>query len=103
MRTSTKKNKLILKGELYSYVEDNKSILDDFKQTRNKQLIKDLVFNNVRNVHREARTISQLENEIIEMNYYKDENMYKVYKFPVLFHKSEINLGGPEVVKSFER
>ena len=91
------------KGELYSYIEDNKSILDDFKQTRNKQLIKDLVFNNVRNVHREARTISQLENEIIEMNYYKDENMYKVYKFPVLFHKSEINLGEPEVVKSFER
>ena len=91
------------KRELYSYIEDNKSILNDFKQTGNKQLIKDLVFNNVRNVHREARTISQLENEIIEMNYYKDENIYKVHKFPILFHKSEINLGEPEVVKSFVR
>jgi len=91
------------KRELFNYIEDNKAILDDFKQTKNKQLIKDLVFNNVRNVHREARTISQLENEIIEMNYYKDENIYKVYKFPILFHKSEINYGEPEVVKSFER
>lgn len=93
----------IKKRELFGYIEDNKSILDEFKQTKNKQLIKDLVFNNVRNVHREARTISQLENEIIEMNYYKDENIYEVYKFPILFHKSEINLGEPEVVKSFER
>ncbi len=91
------------KRELFTYIEDNKAILDEFKQTKNKQLIKDLVFNNVRNVHREARTISQIENEIIEMNYYKDENIYKVYKFPMLFHKSEINLGEPEVVKNFER
>lgn len=90
------------KRELYKYLDENKEILNEYKKTNNNQLIKDVVANNINNVFREARNIRELENEIIQMNYYKDENMFKVFKYPVLLQNTEINIAEPIRVQNFE-
>ena len=77
--------------------------MEEFKQTNNKQLLKDYVSNNINNIQREARNLRYLENEIIEVNHYKDENVFQVFKSEVALNKLESNAGEPVSVISFIR
>tara|TARA_B100001057_G_C22869035_1_gene957905 strand:+ start:6576 stop:7988 length:1413 start_codon:yes stop_codon:yes gene_type:complete len=90
------------KRELYKYLDQNKEILNEYKKTENNQLIKDIVANNVNNVFREARNIRELENEIVQINYYKEENIFKVFKYPVLLQNTEETITEAERVQFFE-
>lgn len=89
------------KRELFKYIDENKEIMEEFKQTNNTQLLKEYVSNNINNIQREARNLRNLENEVIEVNYYKDENLFKVFKSPVTLNKYDSNAGEPVSVVSF--
>jgi hypothetical protein len=91
------------KRELFKHIDENREIMEEFKQTNNKQLLKDYVSNNINNIQREARNLRYLENEIIEVNHYKDENVFQVFKSEVALNKLETNAGEPVSVISFIR
>lgn len=91
------------KRELFKHIDENREIMEEFKQTNNKQLLKDYVSNNINNIQREARNLRYLENEIIEVNHYKDENVFQVFKSEVALNKLESNAGEPLSVISFIR
>ena len=84
------------KKELFTLIDNNKEILDEYKQTNNKELIKEIVKTNFEDVYRVARQIRNLEHEIMDMDFYKDEGKIftKMFQYPVTLDKIETNLSG---------
>lgn len=105
MTTKRKKRNNREKRELYSLVDNNKNLLEEYKETNNTELIKEVVKANVQDVYRVARNIRNLEHEIMEMNFYKDKgNIHKIFQYPVTLQKREYNLSGePSSIIKFDR
>src|SRR6056300_1983952 len=88
------------KRELYTIIDNNKEIIDQYKETHNKELLKDIANSTVQDIHRIARTIHNMEHEEMEMIYYdkgyypEDTNrkIHKLYQYPVKHEKMETNL-----------
>jgi len=101
-----KKKELIEKNkELFTLIDNNKDLLDEYKQNHNKELIKEVVKTNYQDVYRVARQIRNLQHEIMEMNFYKDEgNIYKMFQYPVTLEKMETNISGePSSIIKFNK
>ena len=39
----------------------------------------------------------------MEMNYYDDEKLHKLYQFPIILNKLTSNIGEPESVVKYDR
>lgn len=87
------------KRELYTAIDNNKDIIDQYKETHNKELLKDVAHSTMQDVYRIARTIRTMESEEMEMIYYdkgyypEDTNrkIHKLYQYPVKHEKLETN------------
>ena len=93
------------KKELFALIDNNKEILDEYKQTNNKELVKEVVKTNFEDVYRIARQIRNLEHEVMDMDFYKDEgNLYKLFQYPVTLEKMETNISGePSSIIKFNK
>lgn len=93
------------KKELFALIDNNKEILEEYKQTNNKELIKEVVKTNFEDVYRIARHIRNLEHEVMDMDFYKDEgNIYKLFQYPVILEKIETNISGePSSIIKFNK
>ena len=82
-------------------VQNNKILIEEYKKTQNKELIKQIVKNNTEQQEPLFKKISQLNNEVQEVNYDNDSGLYSVFKYPVHIDKIEINTDEEPVVKDF--
>lgn len=89
--------------ELEGFINENKIIMEQLNETNKRELMKDVVANNVNNVFRTARNIRDLKNEINEVEYDKSKKIYTLIQYPVKYAKLEIMFGGTEKVLNFER
>lgn len=88
------------KRELFTIIDNNKEIINQYKETHNKELLKDVTNSTIQDIYRIARTIRNMENEEMEMLYYdkgyypEDTNrkIHKLYQYPVKHEKMETNL-----------
>ena len=69
--------------------------------TNNKELVKQLVKNNTEIIEPLMKKISNLQNEVQEVNYDDSSNIYKVFKYPVHMDKMEVNIEEEPSVKEF--
>ena len=99
------------KRELFELIEKNKEMIEEYKETHNRELLKQVVVNNKNDVERLSKSIQSLENEIIEINYYKEgyyedmrsKEIYKLFQYPVDLKSLEVNFHEPENVIKFDR
>jgi|TARA_B110000285_G_C15124647_1_gene619385 hypothetical protein len=107
-----KKEELIQKKkELFVLIEQNKEFLEEYKENQNKELLKQVVVNNKNNISRISKIIQNLENEIIEVNYYKEgyyednrsQEIYKLFQYPISLTNIEMNWYEPQNVIKFDR
>lgn len=89
--------------ELKGFIDDNKIIMSQLNETNKRELVKDVVANNVNNVFRSARNLRELKNEVNNIEYDKHTNIYKLEQFPVKYSKMEIMFGEVEKVLHFKR
>lgn len=94
------KKKLIeMKKELYTIIDTNKELIKKYKETHNKDLLKDIANSTIQDVYRIVRNIQNMEYEEMEMNYYEkgyypedaNRKIHKLYRFPVKHEKMETN------------
>ncbi len=87
--------------EIYEIQQNNKLLIEEYKKTQNKELIKQIVKNNTEQQEPLFKKLSQLNNEVQEVNYDNDSGVYSVFKYPVHIDKIEINTDEEPVVKDF--
>ena len=87
--------------EIYQTQQNNKLLIDEYKKTNNKELVKQLVKNNTEIIEPLMKKISNLQNEVQEVNYDDSSNIYKVFKYPVHMDKMEVNIEEEPSVKEF--
>lgn len=92
-----------LNKDIFSILDTNKSLFEEYQKTNNREVIKTIVKNNINEVDVLARNLRNLKHEIMEMNYYDDEKLHKLYQFPVILNKLTSNIGEPESVVKYER
>jgi hypothetical protein len=99
------------KQELFLLIEKNKEIMEEYNENGNKELLKQIVVNNKNDISRISKSIQHLENEIIEVNYYKEgyyednrnQEIYKLFQYPVSLNNIEMNWYEPQNVIKFDR
>ena len=87
--------------EIYEIQQNNKLLIEEYHKTQNKELIKQIVKNNTEQQEPLFKKLSQLNNEVQEVNYDNDSGIYSVFKYPVHIDKIEINTNEEPVVKDF--
>lgn len=87
--------------EIYEIQQNNKLLIEEYHKTQNKELIKQIVKNNTERQEPLFKKLSQLNNEVQEVNYDNDSGIYSVFKYPVHIDKIEINTDEEPVVKDF--
>ena len=92
-----------LNKDIFSILDTNKELFEEYQKTNNREVIKTIVRNNINEVDVLARNLRNLKHEVMEMNYYDDEKIHKLYQFPVILNKLTTNIGEPESVVKYER
>ena len=92
-----------LNKDIFSILDTNKELFEEYQKTNNREIIKTIVKNNINEVDVIARNLRNLKHEVMEMNYYDDEKLHKLYQFPVILNKLTTNIGEPESVVKYER
>jgi hypothetical protein len=70
------------KNKIYEYLEDIKRILNDYKETNNEELLKDVAQLQIENILPELRNMRQLKYETKEMIIDYDKGISEVYQLP---------------------
>lgn len=96
-----------LKKEVFTLKEDITQLLDEYKKTNNKEILKSAVDNQIKNIIPKMRNIHMLKNEIneIKREFAEDKNekikIGRIFNYPTLLSKIEYNLTEPPNVISF--
>ena len=90
---------------IYSTIEDNRKLLQEFRQTGNRELLKTAVQNEIRDIYPEIRNLRMMNDKIMELN----ENIvgankieHVLFKYPVLLSQTEEIVGEPARVIRFD-
>lgn len=97
------KKKLIEKknGEIFRINERIQMLIKEYEKTQNKEILKQAVQMQVKELSPEIRNLRVLKNETMEI--LKDESEYVLFQYPVEIPKIEHNVGEPMRVIKFER
>ena len=91
------------KRQIFDIIDKNRQLMEKYKNEHNPEIIKDIVRNNIDDLYRYSRSLRLLQHEIMEVNYDKDSILFKLFQYPVLYDKLEINILEPANVKKFNR
>lgn len=98
----SKKQEIIEKEQkIFEIQQSNLELLEDYKKTSNKEMLKQIVKNNMYELEPLFKKITQLKYEIQEVNYDESDDIYKVFNYPVHFDKMEVNIEEDQEVKEF--
>tara|TARA_B110000967_G_scaffold210092_1_gene270535 strand:- start:8842 stop:10278 length:1437 start_codon:yes stop_codon:yes gene_type:complete len=96
-----------LNNQVFLLKDDITQILNEYKNTNNKQLLKDAVNTQINEIIPKIRSIHMLKNEINEeyLSFAESKNeklkIRSIFNYPILFKKLETNLAEPPNVISF--
>ena len=91
------------KRQIFEIIDTNKQLMDKYHSEGKQQIITDMVRNNKDDLHRYTRTLRNLKNEVMEVNYDDKTRMHTLFQYPVLYDKLEINIEEPVNVVKFDR
>jgi hypothetical protein len=89
--------------QIFNIIDTNKQLIGKYKNENNQEIVKDMVRNNIDDLYRYTRSLRNLKHEIMEVNYDDNNLLYKLYQYPVLYDKFEINMQEPVKVVKFDR
>jgi hypothetical protein len=96
-----------LKNEVFLLKDDITQLLDEYKKTENKEILKNAVDTQITKIIPKMRNIHMLKNEINEelLMFAKDSNkkdkIGHIFNYPILLNKLEYNLAEKPNVISF--
>jgi len=76
-------------------------LIKEYEKTQNKEILKQAVQMQVKELRPEIQNLRILKNETMEM--IKEESEYRLFQYPVEISKLEHNVGEPMRVIKFER
>lgn len=88
-------------GEIFRINERIQALVKEYEKTQNKEILKQAVQMQIKELSPEIRNLRMLKNEITEVH--KDEFEYSLFQYPVEISKTEHNVGEPMRVIKFER
>ena len=80
------------KNKIYEYLEDVKRILNNYKETNNEELLKDVAQLQIENILPELRNMRHLKYETKEMIIDYDKGISEVYQLPYNIEMLELML-----------
>lgn len=89
-------------NKIFEIRQSNNDLMDEYKKTNNKDILKQIVKNNIHELEPLFKKITQLKYEIQEVNYDQDEDMYNVFTYPVHFDKIEVNIEEDQEIKEYK-
>jgi len=97
------KRRLIEKknGEIFIINERIQALIKEYEKTQNKEILKQAVQMQIKELAPEIKNLRVLKNEITEVH--KNELEYSLFQYPVEMSKVEHNIGEPMRVIKFER
>jgi len=97
------KKRLIEKknGEIFHINERIQKLIKEYEKTQNKEILKQAVQMQVKELKPEIQNLRILKNETMEI--LKDETEYRLFQYPVEITKIEHNAGEPMRVIKFEK
>jgi hypothetical protein len=89
--------------EVFHLIERVNALLKEYENTQNKELLKQAVYIQIKEIQPEIRNLRNLKHEIMELNSNIEnyQNKYSLYQFPVELTKLASNSGEPPRVIKF--
>jgi hypothetical protein len=104
---SVDKKRLIEKknDEIFNLNERVTALLKEYENTQNKELLKEAVYIQIKEIQPEIRNLRNLKYEIMELNEQIENNKrkYSLYQYPVELTKLDSNIGEPHRVIKFNK
>lgn len=104
---SVDKKRLIEKknDEIFHLTESVNSLLKEYENTQNKELLKQAVYIQIKEIQPEVRNLRNLKYGIMELNSYVEnyQHKYSLSQYPVEFSKLDSNIGEPPRVIKFNK
>jgi hypothetical protein len=88
-------------GEIFRINERIQALIKEYEKTQNKEILKQAVQMQVKELRPEIQNLRILKNETMEI--LKEESEYHLFQYPVEISKLEHNVGEPMRVIKFER
>jgi hypothetical protein len=91
--------------EVFHLIERVNALLKEYENTQNKELLKQAVHIQIKEIQPEIRNLRNLKYEIMELNEYTEnyQRKYSVYQYPVEFSKLDSDFGEPARVIKFNK
>ena len=91
--------------EIFHLNERVNALLKEYENTQNKELLKEAVHIQIKEIQPEIRNLRNLKYEIMELNSYTEnyQRKYSLYQFPVELTKLDSNIGEPHRVIKFNK
>lgn len=93
-------------GELFRLIEQSKSLLDEYKQTENNELLKLAMEIQVQQIIPEARNLRMIKHEIMEMNMNEisaNKSEHVLFQYPTRLSNLDFQIDEPPRVIQFVR
>uniref|UniRef100_A0A6C0DP20 Uncharacterized protein n=1 Tax=viral metagenome TaxID=1070528 RepID=A0A6C0DP20_9ZZZZ len=89
--------------KIFRVIENIRNLLNEYKNTKNRELLKTAVQLQVDELLPETRIIRMMKNEIMEIQYttISNHNEYSVFKYPISLEKLDISIGEPSKVNKY--
>jgi hypothetical protein len=91
--------------EIFRLFERVKSLLKEYENTQNKEILKQAVYIQIKEIQPEIRNLRNLKHEIMELNENIEnyQRKYSVYQYPIELSKLDSNFGEPPRVIKFNK
>ena len=89
--------------KIFRVIENIRNLLNEYKNTQNRELLKTAVQLQVDELLPETRIIRMMKNEIMEIQYttVSNHNEYSVFKYPISLEKLDVFIGEPSKVNKY--
>jgi hypothetical protein len=91
--------------EIFHLIERVNALLKEYENTQNKELLKQAVYIQIKEIQPEIRNLRNLKYEIMELNENTEnyQRKYSLYQYPVELSKLNTNIGEPQRVIKFNK
>jgi hypothetical protein len=88
-------------GEIFTLTEKIQSLLDEYKKTENREILKTAMMMQIKELGPEIRNLRVLNNEVTEVH--ADGERYQLYQYPSAISKFDYVFGEPPRIIKFSK
>jgi hypothetical protein len=91
--------------EIFHLIERVNALLKEYENTQNKELLKQAVHIQIKEIQPEIRNLRNLKHEIMELNEHTEnyQHKYSIYQYPIELSDLDYNFGEPSRVIKFNK